>query len=358
MPTLDTAKAQAFTGRMVTVLNDGFLALMTSLGHQTGLLDAMAELPPSTSEEIAEAAGLNERYVREWLGAMVTGRIVDYDPTGRTYRLPPEHALCLTRAAGADNLAVMMQWVGLMGTVEPGIAESFRRGGGLSYEAYARFHEIMADSNGRVFDHTLLQTTLPLVPEVEARLREGIDVLDVGCGSGRAINVMAAAYPTSRFVGHDFSEEGVAAGRAEAERMGLTNARFEARDAATLTGPPAFDFITTFDSIHDQAEPATVLAGIAALLRDDGTYLMVDIAASSHLERNLDHPMAPFIYSISTLHCMSVSLAADGAGLGAAWGQEKALEMLEAAGFGRVDVKKVEGDVVNNYYVARKATAA
>ncbi len=157
---------------------------------------------------------------------------------------------------------------------------------------------------------------------IEERLREGIDVMDVGCGSGHAINVMARAFPNSRFLGTDFSEEGVAAGREEARSWGLENARFEARDAATLGDEPAFDFITSFDSIHDQAEPARVLAGIARSLRDDGTYLMVDIAASSHLERNLDHPMAPFIYAISTLHCMSVSLGLGGAGLGAAWGEE------------------------------------
>ncbi len=140
-----------------------------------------------------------------------------------------------------------------------------------------------------------------------------------------------------------------------ANPAGLPNARFEVRDAAELGTGPQFDFITSFDSIHDQADPARVLAGISQSLRDDGTYLMVDVAASSHLERNLDHPMAPFIYAISTLHCMSVSLGLDGAGLGAAWGEELALEMLAEAGFARVEVKQVEGDVTNNYYVARKA---
>lgn len=352
---LDSNRAGAFAARMTGVLNDSFVALMTSLGHETGLLDAMAGLAPASSQAIAEAAGLDERYVREWLGAMVTGRIVEYDPAAKTYRLPPEHAACLTRAAGTDNLAAMLQWVGLMGSVEPGIAECFRKGGGLSYAEYGRFHAVMADSNGRVFDHTLVQQTLPMIPRIESRLRAGIDVMDVGCGSGHAINVMARAFPASRFLGTDFSEEGVAAGAAEARAWGLTNARFEVRDAANLGEAVALDFITSFDSIHDQADPAAVLAGISRSLRPDGTYLMVDIAASSHLERNLDHPMAPFIYAISTLHCMSVSLGLGGAGLGAAWGEELACEMLAAAGFAHVEVKQVEGDVTNNYYVARKA---
>ncbi len=354
MSEFDTDRAQAFAGRMMGMLNDAFVALMTSVGHETGLLDALSGLPPSTCEEIARAAGLDERYVREWLGAMVTGGIVEYEPAGASYRLPPEHAACLTRAAGTDNLANMMQWVGLMGSVEPGIAECFRKGGGLSYTAYERFHRIMAESNGRIFDHTLVQTTLPLVPGIEERLRSGIDVCDVGCGSGHAVNVMARAYPASRFVGYDFSDEAVAAGTAEAREMGLANARFEVRDAAGLRPDPAFDFVTSFDSIHDQARPDAVLSGIAGSLRDGGTYLMVDIAASSHLERNVGHPMAPFIYAISTLHCMSVSLGLEGAGLGAAWGEELALRMLADAGFADVEVKRVEGDVMNNYYIARK----
>ncbi len=355
MSELDTAKAEAFAGRMTNMLNDAFLVLMTSVGHQTGLFDSLGEQPPATSDEIAQTAGLDERYVREWLGAMVTGGIVDYDPESRTYHLPPEHAASVTRAAGTDNLATMMQFVGLMGTVEPRIVECFHKGGGLAYSEYESFHRIMAESNGRVFDHTLVQVTLPLVPGLVDRLHTGIDVLDVGCGSGHAINVMASAFPNSRFVGYDFSEESVASGRAEAGALGLTNARFEARDVAELSEGPGFDFITSFDSIHDQAKPATVLAGIADSLRDDGIYLMVDVAASSNLEENLDHPLGPFIYSISTLHCMSVSLGLDGDGLGAAWGEQKALQMLEAAGFVEVDVKKVEGDHVNNYYVARKS---
>ena len=140
-----------------------------------------------------------------------------------------------------------------------------------------------------------------------------------------------------------------------AEALGLANARFEARDVGELSEGPGFDFITSFDSIHDQAKPRTVLAGIADSLRDDGIYLMVDVAASSNLEENIDHPLGPFIYSISTLHCMSVSLGLDGAGLGAAWGEQKALQMLEAAGFTEVDVKRVEGDIINSYYIARKS---
>ena len=127
---------------MVGVLNDGLLALMTSIGHQVGLFEAMADLPPATSGQIARAAGANERYVREWLGAMVVGRIVAYDPANRTYLLPPEHAASLTKRAGSGNLATVTQLMSCMSSVEQGIVECFRKGGGLPYSAYSRFHQL------------------------------------------------------------------------------------------------------------------------------------------------------------------------------------------------------------------------
>ena len=131
---IKTAEAEAFAGRLLTVLNDGALCLMISVGHRTGLFDAMRELPPATSDEIARHAGLNERYVREWLGAMVTGRVLEVDPQSNRFSLPPEHAAYLTRAAGADNVAVFAQYIALMGGVEDGIVECFRKGGGVPYE--------------------------------------------------------------------------------------------------------------------------------------------------------------------------------------------------------------------------------
>jgi len=351
---LDQTKVEAFAGQMVGILNNGMLALMTSVGHRTGLFDTMAEMRPATSEEIAKKTALNERYVREWLGAMVTGRIVEYDPDRGTYRLPPEHAASITRAAGPGNLAVLTQFVSLLGNVEDGIVESFRNGGGVPYEKFPKFQQLMAQMSGQIFDATLLDVTLPLVPGLVKRLESGIDVADTACGSGHAINLMAKAFPNSRFVGYDFSKEGVATGAAEAETLGVKNARFEAKDIATLDGTAQFDLITTFDAIHDQAQPARVLKGIYDSLRPGGTYLCVDIAASSKLHENMEHPLAPGMYSISTFHCMTVSLALGGEGLGNMWGEQKAVEMLGEAGFRDVEVKKVEGDIFNSYYVARK----
>ena len=235
------------------------LALMTSVGHRVGLFDTMASLPPATSPQIAAAAGLEERYVREWLAAMTTGGIVDHDPEAMTFVLPPEHAASLTRAAGPENLAVQAQYVGLLAQVEDQIVDCFHHGGGVPYAEFPKFQSLMAEDSGTVHDATLIDVTLPLVPGLVERLQRGIEAADVGCGSGHAINLMAEAFPASRFVGLDLSDNGIAAA---AERKGLTNARFEKRDAATLDGSEQFDFITTFDAVHDQARPDLVLRGI------------------------------------------------------------------------------------------------
>ncbi len=354
-PDLDQARAEEFAERMVGVLNEGAIALMTSIGHRTGLFDAMAGLPPSTSDQIASAANLNERYVREWLGAMVVGGIVEHDPEEGTYQLPREHAAFLTRTASPDNIAAFAQYIPLLGSVEDGIVESFRHGGGVPYSAFPRFHEVMAEDSGQTVLPALKDHILPLVPGLVERLEKGIDVLDVGCGSGRALNLMARTFPNSRFVGYDLSEEAIARARVEAQEHGTTNARFEVKDAATLDEEARYDLITTFDAVHDQADPAAVLKGIAEALREDGVYLMQDIAGSSHHHNNLEHPIGPFLYTISCMHCMTVSLAQGGAGLGAMWGEEKAKQMLEEAGFKEVEIEQLPHDFQNYYYIATKS---
>lgn len=350
----DEARA-AFAGRLLETVNGAATALMLSVGHRTGLFDRLDELPPSTSREIAAAAELDERYVREWLAAMTVAGIVDYDPERATYSLPQIHAELLTRRAAPDNMAVFMQYVAVLGSVEDEIVDCFRRGGGVPYEKFRRFHEVMAEESGQVVETGLVESVLPLVPGLASRLARGIDVLDVGCGSGRALLRLAREFPASRFTGIDFSVEAIGRARAAAEAAGLANLRFEVRDAATLAERERYDLVTTFDAVHDQAHPGAVLAAIRRALRPGGVYLMQDIAGSSRLERNLDHPLAPFLYTISTMHCMTVSLALGGAGLGTLWGEERALAMLEEAGFTKVAIHRIEGDIQNNYYAARLA---
>jgi 2-polyprenyl-3-methyl-5-hydroxy-6-metoxy-1,4-benzoquinol methylase len=339
---------------MIAAIDGASLALLVSIGHQTGLLDTMAGLPQSTSAQIAEAAGLNERYVREWLGGMTTGHVVDYDADAGTYSLPAHRAGVLTRAAGPDNLALVALFLPLLSEVEQKVIGCFREGGGLPYSEFPRFHTLMAEMSGAVFDKALVDVVLPLVDDLPERLRSGADVADFGCGSGHAINVMAQAFPASRFTGIDFSEEAIATGVQEAARLGLSNATFESHNLPELDKVAAYDVITVFDAIHDQAQPARVLENIYRALRPGGVFLMADIKASSRLEENVDVPMSTYLYTTSLMHCMTVSLALDGAGLGAAWGRQLATKMLGDAGFDDVQVAEVESDPINNYYIARK----
>ncbi|MEU6284571.1 methyltransferase domain-containing protein [Streptomyces sp. NPDC047028] len=349
---LDPARQEAFAGEVADVLNKAALALLASVGHQCGLFDALAALPPSTSADIAKAADLDERYVREWLGGMVVGGFVEYEPEQQTYVLPPEHAACLTTAAGPDNLAGMMPYVALMGEVEQQVVRCFRDGGGVPYAAYPRFQALQAEETARVYDLALVDTIVPLVQGLEERLRAGIDVLDVGTGQGHAPLVLARAFPASRFHGLDQSDAGIGTARAEAARAGLANLHYTLADSTDITGE--YDLITAFDVIHDLARPAETLAAIARGLREGGTFLMGDIAASSKLEANVGHPFAPALYGFSVFYCMTTSLSTGGAGLGTAWGEETAVRMLKEASFENIDIKSVEGDPINVYYVAAK----
>ena len=351
---LDQPKVEAFGTYMLDVINHALVGFGLSVGTRTGLFDAMASLPPATSEQVARAAGLNERYVREWLALMATGRVIEYRATDGTYRLPPEHAAFSTTAAGSNNIAGFATFLSMMGSVEDEIVDCFQNGGGVPYSRYAKFQELMAAESANVYDSALLPNILPIVPGLIERLNGGIDVADIGCGSGHAINVMARAFPNSRFTGYDISAEGVAQGAREAAGWGLENARFVEVDVAKLDVANAFDFVTAFDAIHDQAHPRKVLANIHRALRPGGTFLMADIAGSSNLEENLEHPMAPMFYGVSLFHCMTVSLALDGEGLGTMWGEQKARELLAEAGFTGVEVTQVEGDIQNAYYIAQR----
>jgi 2-polyprenyl-3-methyl-5-hydroxy-6-metoxy-1,4-benzoquinol methylase len=349
--TSETRAAEQVTG----ILNGGALALMLSLGHRAGLFDAMARLDEASSQAIAGEAGLQERYVREWLGAMVTGGLVELDAATGLFRLPPGYAAVLTRDARPSNLASFAQWIPLLASVEDQVLACFERGGGVRHAAYERFHEVMTEMSDQTVVAALEDAILPLVPGLVAGLERGLDVLDVGCGCGRAVNRMARRWPRSRFLGIDLCADAVAAARAEASDLGLANARFEVRDAADLSARETFDLVTAFDAIHDLAQPAAVLGGVAAALRRDGVFLMQEVAGTSRMADDAAHPLAPFLYALSCMHCMTVSLSADGAGLGAMWGTATARRMLAEAGFRRVEVAALPHDPMNVYAVARTA---
>ncbi len=351
----DEAKAEAFAGNVLQTLNSGALSLMISIGHRTGLFDTLSTLPPSTSSEIAEVAGLNERYVREWLGSMVTGTFIEYDQETKRYSFPKEHAAFLTRPAVQDNMASIAQFIPMLGAVEDEILECFENGGGLSYKSFPRFHDAMAEESAQTVLPVLIDKILPLADGITEKLENGIEVADVGCGAGRALNLMAKTFPNSTFIGYDLSEEAVARAQKEAEEAGASNISFERKDVSTFNEPERFGLITAFDAIHDQAKPSEVLKGIYESLKTGGAFLMQDIRGSSYVHKNMDHPVAPLMYTISCLHCMTVSLAEDGDGLGAMWGEEKAVEMLKEAGFADIKVNQLEHDILNNFYVTIKS---
>lgn len=351
--TFDAKRSEDFAGRLGEVLNDAGLAVMISIGHRTGLFDTLEQVGETTSEGLAEAAALHERYVQEWLGAMTTGRVVELDPATGLYTLPAEHAAWLTRRAPV-NVAVTAQFVPVLAAVEDDIVRAFREGGGVPYERYDRFHEVMAEDSGQTVVAALEEDILPLVPGLVERLEAGIRVADLGCGRGQALVELARTYPRSTFTGIDLSEEAI---RWAAEAAaGLDNVRFETRDLATFdvdAEPGAYDLVTTFDAVHDQPAPYALLKGIRRSLAEDGVYLMQDIDGHTHHHDNLELPLGTFLYTISCLHCMTVSLAQGGEGLGTLWGVEKAEELLRAAGFSELEFHRLDHDPVNVYVVAR-----
>lgn len=350
---LDDTKVEAFGQRMLDILNGGALTLAVSVGHRTGLFDVMAGLPDATSARIAEAAGLDERYVREWLAAVVTGGIGTYEPRDGTYRLPPEHAALLTRRGSPHNLAVTAQFIPILAGFEEEIVRCFRDGGGVPYDRFQRFHEAVSEDTRQSVVLGLFDAILPLVPGLVDRLREGIDVLDAGCGRGRALVAMASAYPNSRFRGIDVSPAAIEAGRKQAGELGLRNLSLELGEAEGLRERSEFDLVTAFDSIHTRRRPDAVLRALHRALRTDGVFLLQTVATSSRLEENLDHPVAPFLYTVSFNHCMTVSLAEDGAGVGLCWGREMVERMLREAGFGEIERHRLPRDLISDFFVVR-----
>ena len=396
----------AFAEKLLTTLNNGALCLMISIGHRSGLLDAMDGLQPSPPLEIAKAANklnpslgdtaflyesiatgimrsLNDFVADEMseqamalinrdesrhIAVEASGdllvtdvslaAVVRVDPVTGLYHLPPSHAAVLTRKNPADNMAVFAQYIPGLANVEDDILECFKNGGGVGYEKFPRFHAVMEEDSGQSVVSSLESHILPLVPGIVEQLKSGIRVLDLGCGRGRALTMLAARFPKSEFLGYDLSEDAIGYAQHNAASAGLTNVKFEARDLSDFDNtaiPEHFDLATTFDAVHDQAFPLRLVKGIRRTLKPDGVYLMQDIHGSSDVRNNLSHPLGTLLYTVSCLHCMTVSLAQGGEGLGAMWGREQAEALLAQAGFQNVKVHRLDHDVQNDYYVARVA---
>jgi SAM-dependent methyltransferase len=353
-PTPPEAPAvEAFAERLVGAVTDAFLTALVDIGRRTGLFEAAAR-GPATSTELAERAGLHERYVREWLGAMVTGGYLDYDPGDGRYTLPAEHAALLT-GDSVDNLAPLATMATVLTRHVDAVTRCFTEGGGVPWAAYCpEVHEVLDLLGQPLVRDLLVPEILPLAPGLPERLREGARLADVACGSGNVLVRLGAEFPRSTFVGFDQDEPAILEARRRAADAGLDNVRFEVADAAGLTTDEPFDAVTVFNAVHDQARPDEVLRAIHGLLRPGGTLLLDEPRVSSRLEENVGNPLAPMIYAISLLHCMTVSLAEGGAGLGTAWGEQTALRMLAEAGFGEVQVHEAPGDPGNAVFVTHR----
>lgn len=354
-----------FSERMTQILNAGALNLAMGIGYRTGLFDIMDQMSsPAGLPVIAEKSGLSERYIREWMGVMVSGGIIEIskDTAGNDlFHLPKEHGDLLTRRAGSNNLGVYTQEIPLLTLcAAEGVVNGFSTGNGISYDHYPRFQEFMTELANAKHREVLVDIFLPSVEngKLTKLLSQGIEVCDLGCGEGVAPILMAEAFPNSRFTGVDISDEILNTGRKNARAKGLTNIEFIKQDAATIKDEPgmanSFDYITAFDAIHDQSRPLDALKSVHALLKPGGIFSMVDIAAQSSIQGNMDHPMGPFLYTVSLMHCMPVGLVDNGKGLGMMWGEERAVEMLSQAGFTSVEVLEIPQDSFNLHYYCAK----
>lgn len=353
-----------FSSKLVQILNHGSLNLALGMGYAHKIFDIMDEQDaPLTLEELGKAANLSPRYLLEWMGIMVTGEIIELvtDGTGQDrFYLPKTHGDLLCRRAGSNNLGVYTQEIPLLtSSAMAAVQKGFATGEGVPFSRYPEFQAFMSELSDAKHEQVLIQEFLPSVDKgkVVKRLTAGIRACDLGCGQGVALNLMARAFPSSEFMGIDNHEQAIDKARASARDMGLSNVKYRILDAAALdhekdlTGQ--FEYICAFDAIHDQSHPLRALKGVLSMLSPEGIFSMIDIKAESRIQDNMDHPMAPFLYTVSLMHCMPVGLTDNGRGLGMMWGKKRALDLLAQAGFTRVLAQEIPNDPFNIHFLCR-----
>jgi len=364
--TSDDTKAQEnFAAKMTDILNHGALNLAMGIGYRLRLFDIMDEFDePQTAGTLALKAGVNERYIIEWIGVMVSGGIIDLvknDPAEDLFQLPKAHGDLLTRRADHNNLGVYTQEIPLLTTCAmEAVIEGFKTGDGVSYHHYPRFQQFMGQLADAKHRRVLVDIFLPSVDDgrIVEQLKTGIKVCDMGCAEGVALLLMARTFPNSEFTGFDIARDALETARSQAKKMGITNVAFLEKDVANLEDDDqfegAFDYVTAFDAIHDQTQPLKALKGVYTVLKAGGAFSMVDIAAESSISENRMHPMGPFLYTVSLMHCMPVGLVEGGSGLGMMWGKKQAVTMLNQAGFHQVEVREIPEDSFNLHFFCRK----
>lgn len=337
MPTetkpLDQAKVEKFVERMVDDIATATRGALSYIGDKLGIFKAMAAAGPVTVEELAKKTRLNARYLREWLGAMATAQYVEYHADTGKYYLPPEHAAPLADENFPFFVGGFIEMIVPTVSVAPKVAKAFKNGKGVPQSDYSpEMFEAIERGTAPWYKHQLVQKWIPAMPQVEARLNAGGTALDVGCGSGRATLTLARAFPKARVFGFDNHPGSIKRARASARAAGLANrATFKVADCTKLP-PRQFDFISTFDVVHDSVKPVALMTSIRKALAPEGTYLLLEMNCSPNVNENIN-PIGRLLYSVSTLYCMTTSLAKGGAGIGAVMGMPKARELAEKAGF-------------------------
>ena len=326
-----------------------------AVADRSGLLMEMAGRGPLTIEELAvDATGTDRfspRYVEETLGTLAGAGVVSYDPATRRFLLPDEHAACLTDPASPYSLAGWLDMIPAAMKSIDRISRAAIEGGGIPLGDFDE--RIVAGIDRLNSPGTRILLTrrwLPAMPHVVTKLERGGRVADVGCGSGTAAISMASAFPASTVVGYDIDPRAVARARERALESELTNLSFELLSAAEMAGD--FDLITTFDVIHDLADPVEALSRILTALDQQGTYLMVEPAAGDSLIDNLN-PRGVLLTGFSLLYCLPQSLVDNGPGLGAAWGPLRAEQLCRQVGFTRFEQLPIENPYSNFFRVER-----
>src|SRR6266478_3023201 len=330
---LDWDKIKSFSKQVSGDIGAAMLGALSYIGDRLGIFSTLAEAGSVTSADLAKRTGLSERYLREWLSAMAAAGYLNYDAAAKTYAMPPEHAMVLARDDSPFFAGGFIEMIVPNISIAPKVMESFKNGRGVSQSEYPpETWEAMERSSASMYRHQLVRKWLPTMPQVVEKLTEGGSSLDVGCGSGRAAIAIATAFPKAKVFGFDAHGGSLERARANAKATGLGDRiKFEVVDCTKLPAAQ-FDFISTFDVVHDSIDPDALLKSIRGALKPGGTYLMVEVNVSSNVEDNIN-PLGKLMYSMSTLYCMTVSLAHGGAGIGACMGEAKARELVAAAGF-------------------------
>jgi SAM-dependent methyltransferase len=353
---LDIGAAQALGMAMIGHLTAAGMGTLTVVGDRLGLFDVLAERGPLTAEGFADAAGIHPRYAREWLSAMACHGYVAYDDAAGAFSMTPEQAFCLVDRDSPLYLtsifAVLPDYYRNLDV----LTDAFRTGGGVPQDRFGSEWRCGFERFSRTpILHHLAADWIPAMPAVEARLKTGGRIADVGCGNGQAAILMAQAYPNASVVGFDFYAPSIASARANAEAAGVADrVRFETLDAATGI-PGAYDLITCFDVVHDMPHPVEGLRGIRQALAPGGSLFALEFNLSSDLQENIDHPfgIGAFGYSASVNYCMSTALAAGGVGTGTCMGEKRFREYAAAAGFSEVIRHDFPANPLNLFFEAR-----